>query len=122
MKFREENQAMANLQQWDKKSFMWATFTCSKILQLFNTAVPKISAHAYFNGAKGSGYTQMFINSEDEDIRYPKEGPCSVEELQKRYNEEGQMVDGDHKISTWGKAWYFCKPKKPSSLPICAIL
>ena len=77
-------------------------------------------AHVYFRSALASGFTQMFIEIADAEM-YPNNSVCSVEELQKSYNEDGQMVSNGKKVSVYEKTWYFCKPKKLAKLPKCAI-
>ena len=84
------------------------------------TAEPPRGAHVYFKSALSSGFTQMFVEIADAEM-YPKNSVCSVEELQKRYNEDGQMVSGGDVVSVYEKTWYFCKPKRLAKLPKCAI-
>ena len=74
------------------------------------SAKPKSKAHVYFNSAIASGFDYMFIDLNNE-MFYPKTGPCSVKTLKERYNDDGDMVDGDDRVKAHGQIWFFCHPK-----------
>ena len=99
----------------------WATSKCSKLLWLDMCAIPKSAAHAYFNSAMETGFTDLLIKLDLSQI-YPKEGPCSVNKLKKRYNEHGYMTNENNSVHVWGKRWLFCAPKNPRTQPICTVL
>ena len=110
------------------KSFKeWTTDHCSKLIYMEMEAKPRSTAHVYFNSAIASGFTRIFMISHVwlwyEDVKfYPNEGPCKVKTLQKRYSNDGYMIDGDKKTLVWGWNWFFCYPKKEKKLPDCNIL
>ena len=90
-------------------------------------AKPRSTAHVYFNSAKAAGFTKMFMIDHvwlwHEPVNfYPKKGPCPVKTLQKRYSEDGYMVDGKEKTLVWGMNWFFCYPKKVQKTSTCTIL
>ena len=100
---------------------------CSKVFYLEMEADPKSRAHVYFNSAMESGFTEMVMlydlyESSDKVGFYPKEGPCSVEILKGKYDNDGNIDDGGKKTFVWGMNWVFCYPKKPKKLPKCTIL
>ena len=110
------------------KSFKeWTTEHCSKLIYLLMEAKPRSTAHVYFNSAMASGFTRAFMISHVwlwyEDVKfYPDKGPCKVKKLQKRYSDDGYMIDGDKKTLVWGWNWFFCYLKKETKLPDCNIL
>ena len=126
----KENKALRFIKHWitgcsskvscDGKNFQKRLTTmdesvkskCTKIIALNMVATPKIAAHVYLKSALDSKFSQMFIKIDDEEM-YPKASSCSVEELSKRYNENGEMVDD--KVKVWGKIWFFCLPETPST-------
>ena len=124
----EDNQAMRYINFWthttQKEELLkledWIKSNCLKLVSLLMTAEPPSGAYVYFKSALASGFTLMFIEIADAEM-YPKNSVCSVEELQKRYNEDGQMVSDGDKVSVYEKTWYFCKPKKLAKLPKCSI-
>jgi len=101
---------------------------CKKLIYLEMKAKPRTEAHLYFKSAIASGYTEMFmISNEISDSPTtsdfcPKEGTCPVEILQKRYSDDGHLVDGVEKTLVWGKNWFFCLPKTPSKLSKCTVM
>ena len=124
-----ENRALTKLRyEWESKSIpmaeemeKWVRSKCDKILHLKMAADPASAAHLYFNSAKDSGYTEMFIALQKEF--YPTEGPCSVMTLKERYTADGYMIDddgtevrilGNNKVKVHGRYWFFCKPKTPT--------
>ena len=109
----------------DEKQKQWILSTCSKILYLCMVAKPRDRAGLYFKSAKSSGYTQMVINHVDEKgfpTTYPKKGPCCIDELEKRYDGNGYMVNGREKVHVAEASWVFCLPKKATSAKCCTIL
>ena len=94
----------------------WASSECSKMVTLFMMAEPRSAAHIYFKSAQDSGFSQMFIMLNPEEM-YPKDGYCSVKTLQDEYNGEGEM--GDSKVYVWGRDWFFCFPKTTITQPNC---
>ena len=79
----------------------WIVNQCSKLLYLEMQTTPKSAAHVYFNSAIASGFREMFMvhNMVTDWVNgypefYPKDGPCSVKTLKKRYNDNGNMYDG----------------------------
>ena len=90
----------------------WANFKCKKIIYLIMSTK---NAYVYFNSAIESKYDEMFIKISNKKGMYPKSGPCSVEVLKERYNEDGQMVDDDETVDVHKKNWYFCMPYEQSS-------
>ena len=122
----EENRAMKNILNDGSKKFPelanWVSSTCSKILFMTMRADPKTGAYVYFNSAIEAGWTEMFVKIGAWKKLYPNEGPCSVETLKKRYNAEGNMVDGSDVVNVWGEHWYFCLPKIPAVAAMCTIL
>ena len=112
-----------------KRLRKWIKSYCSKIIYLEMFAEPMTAAHVYFKSAMASGFIEMFILSNDEEVHpsevesYPKEGPCSVEMLQESYTDDGHMeVDGGEKTLVWGSNWFFCYPKEPKKESKCTIL
>ena len=107
----------------------WIKCYCSKVMYLEMLAQPLSAAHVYFRSAIASGFTEMFIlTNNDGDTfyavdQYPKEGPCSVEMLHARYTNDGYMeVDGGERVLVWGRNWFFCHPKNFEKKPKCTIL
>ena len=104
----------------------WVDSKCKKILKLTMAASPASAARVYFKSALASGFTEMFIALDSEF--YPKEGPCSVGELEKRYTADGYMQDKEghnghnDKVKVFGEYWFFCKPKTPTLHNKCTIL
>ena len=127
----EENRAVTTVKHWaetckfedsckeeDHKELIktleeWSSSKCSKMVYLLMQAKPKIGAHVYFNSAIDTGFSQMFIKIKTEEM-YPKNGPCSVKTLKGRYNEDGDMVEGEDEVFVYGKPWFFCTPKSPA--------
>ena len=106
----------------------WAKSHCKKLIYLEMRADPRTQAHLYFKSTIASGYTQMFMITEELDDTpstwdfYPKEGPCPVEMLQKRYSDDGYMINGQEIIEVLGMNWFFCQPKTPIKLPKCIVM
>ena len=116
------NPTLCNEEQAGKVQ-KWANNQCSKLLYLGMSSKPKSKAHVYFNSAIASGFDYMFIDLNNE-MFYPKTGPCSVKTLKERYNDDGDMVDGDDRVKAHGQIWFFCQPKTPPapSKSKCIIL
>ena len=89
---RKENEE--KLTKLDK----WASSECSKLVYLIMSAIPKDSAHVYFNSALESGYSLMGIVNIDNGETYPKTGHSSVGELKKQYK-DGYM--NNEKVDVW---------------------
>ena len=107
----------------------WSKSQCSELIYLLMAADPPSNAHVYFNSAMASGFTEMFMTTEpldDNDLDeldfYPLAGPCSTKNLQDRYSDDGDMVDGNTRKDVVGWNWFFCKPKEPTVLNKCTIL
>ena len=78
--------------QMAKEMETWVKSKCKKILYLTMTASPPSAAHLYFKSAFEAGFTEMFIVLNKHLGKrefYPKQGPCAVKALQKRYTNEG---------------------------------
>ena len=121
-KFAKERKQLKAFKKWSKSH-------CSEIIYLEMTANPPSNAHVYFNSAKASGFTEMFMITEpldgndlDELDFYPLEGPCSTKNLQDRYSNDGIMVEGNTRKDVVGWNWFFCKPKEPTEQNKCTIL
>lgn len=119
MKQYSESNEMALAQEMET----WVNSNCKKILKL-TMAARGAKARVYFKSALASGFTQMFIALESEF--YPQNGPCSVDELAKRYTDDGYMTDkegeSDDKVRVFGEFWFFCKPKTSTLHNKCTIL
>ena len=105
-----------------KEMETWVKSKCKKILYLTMTATPASAAHLYFNSAFDAGFTEMFIapkNNLGKREFYPKEGPCAVKALQKRYTVDGYMRWIRDEVRVIGQDWFFCKPKTPTLHPKC---
>ena len=118
--------AQAEIAQLEKLR-EWIPTHCSKLILLEMQAKPRSTAHVYFNSAKAAGFKKMFMIDHVwlwyEPVNfYPKKGPCPVKMLQKRYSEDGYMVDGKEKTLVWGMNWFFCYPKKVQKISTCTIL
>ena len=50
----------------------------------------------------------MFIETKPPGQMYPKSGTSSVDVVQKRYTNKGEIIDGNRKVSVWKKQWFFC--------------
>ena len=98
----------------------WATSECSKLLWMDMCTDPKSKAHAYFNSAIETGFTELLIKLDFSHI-YPKEGPCSVSKLKNQYNKHGYMTNEKTSVNVWGKRWLFCSPKNPGVQSVCTI-
>jgi len=123
----KKESCMANDQQLKKIRNLenWITSHCSKLVYLEMESDPKTGAHVYFNSAVASGFPEMFMINPiwNEDLKfYPNEGPCPVKELQKKYSNDGNMVDDDEKTMVWGWNWFFCQPKTITIPTKCTIL
>ena len=114
-KFAKERKQLKAFKKWSKSH-------CSEIIYLEMTANPPSNAHVYFNSAKASGFTDMFMITGLIDFqKYPDEGPCPTKILQDRYD-DGFMVEGNEKTRVVGWNWFFCKPKNPEEQNKCTIL
>ena len=120
----DENLAMAHIRKLAMPGHelleKWATVDCSKIVYLGMSPDPIDSAYVYFISARESGFDQMVITIDKVGI-YPKSGPCSVETLQKRYD-NGNMVEGDDIVQVIDQDWFFCVPRKKLQQPHCSNL
>ena len=123
----KENEAMKAIQSWleecknmescngkdHQKQLMkmekWASSDCQKMIHLLMDAKPRKGAHVYFNSFAESGFDQMFIKIDHNEM-YPQDGHCSVKTLQQKYNEQGEMVDGDNNVDVGNRFWFFCLP------------
>ena len=88
----------------------WVNDECSKLVGLFMNADTKSGGYVYFNSAIETGFSQMFMKIVHYDM-YPKDDCRSVEVLKDRYNEDGEMVDGDDVVYVYQQFWFFCKPE-----------
>ena len=117
---QEANLAMRDILYSDLEILQKWAQECTKIVYMTMSADPKSGAYVYFKSVRASGFNQMFIRINDQEM-YPKSGPCSVETLQERYN-EGNMVEGKDVEDVYEKNWYFCLPKRPSAQSKCSNL
>ena len=123
----KENEAITDIQDWiddckreksckdheDKliKLQKWVNTECSKIVGMHMSSDPKTKAYVYFNSALESHFSKMFIQIGVHDM-YPKDDCRSVLVLKDRYNGNGEMVNGNDKVSVYLENWFFCKPKR----------
>ena len=104
----------------------WVAESCSKIVNLFMSADPKI-ANLYFESAELSGYSKMFITTKyqhkgKEYNAYPINGVCCPKEIQGRYDNLGNVVEDNEKINIRYKNWYFCFPRKQNVGQCCIVM
>ena len=95
------------LEQWVKSS-------CENAVRMTVTCNPKSDARLIFISAVASDYTEMFFVLENEKEFYPKEGRGLVQDLMKRYTDEGNILESDgtnNNVKVWGEIWFFCKPR-----------
>ena len=100
----------------------WISSDCSKIISLHMTADPKNRGHLYMKSSLDTGFTKMFIKIVQENLDwdlYPRDDCHSVEVLNERYNDDGEMVEGDNKVEVFDQDWFFCLPKSPATQPKC---
>ena len=118
----------------------WMQSKCKKVICLSMEARESMSqrdsdrAIVYFKAAKLSGFTQMIVvNDVFRDktyVTYPEDGPCSIEEIQKKYKDGwAQKFIGHHlghdlhqKVDLFGRKWFFCYPKGWLDILGCTIL
>ena len=53
---------------------------------------------------------------------YPMDGPCCVKELQKKYDNMGNMIEDGEKLDVKNADWFFCYPKPKVSKQCCEIM
>ena len=90
----------------------WVKSSCEKAMIMTVTCSPKSDARVFFSSAIASDYTEMFFVLPKNEF-YPKEGQGSVQDLMKRYTDDGNIVESDgtnNNVKVWGEIWLFCKP------------
>ena len=112
-----ENVAMDNFKEVSFHAVKkWAKASCSKLIVSEMQKI-KGTAEMYFNTAKASGFSILFIKRETNDgnpTLYPPSGPCSVDTLEERYDGNENMVDDKGKplkVRGFDMQWFFCFPK-----------
>ena len=95
-----------------RKLEKWVKSSCEKAVRMTVTCDPKSDASAFFSSAIASEYTEMFFVLHDKF--YPKDGRGLVQDLMKRYTDDGNILESDgtnNKVKVWGEIWVFCKSK-----------
>ena len=90
--------------------------SCEKAVIMTVTCNPKSDARVFFSSAIASDYTEMIFVLENEF--HPKEVRGLVQDLMKRYTDDGKILESDgtnNNIKVWGEIWFFCKPRTSNS-------
>ena len=112
-----ENVSKANKIKIAQKIEEWVKYHCKRAVRMKLTCDPASDARVFFSSAIASGYTEMFFKLKKEF--YPREGRGLVEDLMKRYTDEGNYLESDgtnNNVRVLGEHWFFCKPRT-SNLP-----